>query len=260
MASRLHEQLRPVVQVDEREAVDRALASEIARLIHARRAEGRPCVLGLATGHTPTGVYRELVRLHRDEGLSFADVITFNLDEYAGLSPEHPASFRAWMQRVLFERVDVDPGATHVPRGDAPDPEAECRRYEALLREAGGVDLQVLGLGRNGHVGFNEPGSPVDSRTRVVTLAETTRRVNARDFPDDTPVPDRALTMGVETILEARRLRVIAFGEHKADAVRHLVESEPEPAWPCSLLRGHDDLRVLCDAPAASLLSGEDAA
>jgi glucosamine-6-phosphate deaminase len=230
-----------------REAACRALAREIADLVRAKPA----AVLGLPTGSTPVPLYEELGRLHREQGLSFARATSFNLDEYLDLPAGDPRSFRAWMQEQLFARVDFGPQHTHVPRGEG-DPELEARRYAAALAAAGGIDLQLLGIGRNGHIGFNEPGSARDSRTRVVLLAPETRADAAAAFGGEARVPARAITLGVADILEARAIRVLAFGKGKAGIVRRMLEGEVGPDCPASFLRGHADLRLLLDADAAS--------
>ncbi len=195
-------------------------------------------------------LYRELVRLHRAGELSFARARSFNLDEYVGLAAADPRSFRAWMQQQLFGEVDFVPGQVHIPRGDG-EAELEARRYAAALAQAGGIDLQVLGVGRNGHIGFNEPGSTRDSRTRVVELAPETRADAAPSFGGLEHVPRCAITLGVAEILEARAIRVLAFGPAKAQIVRQMLAGEIGPDCPASFLRGHADLRLLLDAQAA---------
>ena len=197
-----HEHIRTRVFPSSDEAV-RVVADSLARLIRERSRERRNAVLGLATGSTPVKLYRELIRLHREEGLSFENVVTFNLDEYYGLPPNHPESYRHFMEVQLFKHVDIPRQNVHVPDGVVPRPEvyAYCQEYERRIREAGGLDVQILGIGRTGHVGFNEPGSGPDSRTRLVTLDRLTRRDAARDFRGEANVPANAITMGVGTIL-----------------------------------------------------------
>ncbi len=235
----------------------RAVAAEIAALIRTRQREGRPCVLGLATGSTPVSVYAELVRLHREEGLSFAHVTTFNLDEYYPLPPEHPQSYRRFMRTHLFDHVDLDPARTHLPLGTVAKGEvdAHCAAYEEKIRAAGGIDLQILGIGRTGHIGFNEPGSPRHSRTRLVTLDPLTRRDAAGDFGGDEHTPRHALTMGVSTILAARRLVLMAWGQHKADIVRRALEGEVSPQVTASFLQEHPNALFVLDAAAAGALT-----
>lgn len=238
-------------------AASAAAAAEIAGLIRARAAAGGRVVLGLATGSTPQGVYEELVRLHREDGLSFKNVVTFNLDEYWPMDPEALQSYRRFMKEHLFDLVDLDAANTHLPDGTIErEGVAEfCRDYEARMREAGGIDLQLLGVGRTGHIGFNEPGSPRDSRTRLITLDRVTRADAASDFFGERHVPRTAMTMGVGTILDARRILLLAFGEHKAEIVRRAVEGDISPAVAASFLQQHPDARVMLDPAAAAELT-----
>ncbi len=232
------------------DALSRRATEVVANLVRRRPA----AVLGLPTGGTPVGFYRELVR----SGVSFRQVWTFNLDEYVGLGRSHPQSYYAYMKRHLYDHVDLDPGRTHIPDGMALDWEAECRRYEALIRKAGGLDLVVLGLGHNGHIGFNEPGTPWNSRTRRVRLAEQTRQANARFFGSADLVPAEAITMGIGTILEARRILLLASGPAKASTVRRVLEGPPDTSVPATALQTHSDVTVLLDRPAAALLQMSD--
>ncbi|MCD6444643.1 glucosamine-6-phosphate deaminase [Candidatus Bathyarchaeota archaeon] len=211
-------------------------------------------VLGLATGGTPLGCYRELIRMHREEGLSFSRVTTFNLDEYVGLPPSHPQSYHYYMFHNFFDHVDVRRENVHIPDGMAEDLDEECRRYEEAIKRAGGIDLQLLGIGRNGHIGFNEPGSPFDSRTRVVKLSEQTRKDNARFFNSIDEVPTHAITMGIGTIMEARRIILIASGEAKAEAIAKAVKGPKTVDVPASVLQDHPDCLFIVDKEAASLL------
>jgi glucosamine-6-phosphate deaminase len=194
-------------------------------------------------------LYRELVRLHREEQLSFARTRSFNLDEYLGLEPGDARSFRAWMHSQFFAQVDFAPQNVHIPGGTG-----EAQSYAQALQRAGGIDLQVLGVGRNGHIGFNEPGSSRSSLTRVVSLAHETRAAAAAAFGGIEGVPERAITLGVAEILAARAIRVLAFGKGKAQIVRSMLEGEVGPDCPASFLRGHADVRILLDAEAAALL------
>ena len=232
-----------------------ALSEAAAAVVAGRLRENPSAVLLLPTGTTPLGMYRRLVELHRSDGLSFAGATFFNLDEYLGLPPDHPASYHVYMKENFYGLIDADPARVHVPRGDAPDPEAECERYEAAVREAGGIDLCVLGIGRNGHIGFNEPGAPFGSRTRVVRLAESTRRVNAADFEADR-APERAITVGMATIFEAREVLLLASGANKAEAVAAAVEGEVSEEVPASMLRQHSKGIFLVDEDADSDLRG----
>ncbi|ABG04691.1 glucosamine-6-phosphate isomerase [Rubrobacter xylanophilus DSM 9941] len=232
------------------EALSLAAAEEVAETLRSRP----DAVLLLPTGTTPLGMYRRLAEMHRRAGLSFARATFFNLDEYLGLPPDHVASYRAYMHRNFYSLVDADPRRIHCPNGAAPDPEAECERYEAEIRRCGGADLCVLGIGRNGHIGFNEPGAPFGSRTRIVRLAESTRRVNARDF-EEGRVPEHAITVGMATIFESRRILLLASGASKARAVAAAIEGDISESVPASLLRRHPDAAFLLDGEAAAGLA-----
>jgi len=236
------------------EAVARRGAAFVAALVRHKPE----CVLGLATGSSPLGVYNELIRMHRDEGLDFSRVTTFNLDEYVGLGPTHPHSYRSFMQRHLFDHVNVDPKRTQVPDGRALDFEAHCRQYEQRIRDAGGIDLQVLGIGSDGHIAFNEPGSSLGSRTRLKTLTSETVRDNVRFFESEDQVPRLAVTMGVGTILESRRCMLLAMGEHKAKAIHAAVEGPVTAQVTASALQLHREVIVLVDEAAGSRLGRHD--
>ncbi|AMR26921.1 glucosamine-6-phosphate deaminase [Hymenobacter psoromatis] len=234
-----------------------AVAQEIAALVRARAAEGRPVVLGLATGSTPTRLYEELVRLHREEGLSFEHVVTFNLDEYYPMPPDSLQSYVRFMHEYLFDHVDIRPENIHIPDGTVPPAEVAgfCQRYEAAIRAAGGIDLQILGIGRTGHIGFNEPGSGPASRTRLITLDHLTRTDAASDFYGEENVPRRAITMGVGTILEARQIVLLAWGEGKAAVVKRLVEGAPTDSVPATYLQQHPHVRVVLEEAASAELT-----
>ncbi len=209
-------------------------------------------VLGLPTGRTPLGLYRELVARSRRGELDFSRVRTFNLDEFSGVDAEDPGSFRAFMERHLFRDVALSPERIHFLDGKAPDPEAECARYEARLRELGGLDLLVLGLGVNGHIAFNEPGDALQAGTHVVKLTKESRIANAPLFGDDPmKVPLQALTMGMASILQARALVLMAFGASKADAVRGMLHGPVTPRLPASFLQLHGNVEVVLDRAAA---------
>lgn len=232
-------------------------AGHIARLIREKEAQSAPCVLGLATGSTPKHLYAELVRMHREEGLSFRGVITFNLDEYYPMAPDALASYHRFMQEQLFDHVDIDPANVHIPSGTIAKEQLKeyCREYEQAIQEAGGIDLQILGIGTNGHIGFNEPGSSINSRTRVVALENTTRLANSYDFPNMAEVPRLALTMGIATILQSRRVILMAWGQHKAPVVRKAVEGHSVEQVPASLLQQHPDCLFVLDEQAAQELT-----
>jgi glucosamine-6-phosphate deaminase len=232
----------------------RHVALMIESLIRQNNSAGRPTVLGLPTGSTPVGLYRELIRLHKEAGLDFSRVVTFNLDEYFPMPPDDPHSYNLWMQETFFRHVNIRPENIHIPDGTLPVEEAEdyCARYEQRIRRAGGIDLQLLGIGRTGHIGFNEPGSTRHSRTRMVTLDPVTRRDAAGDFFGEENVPHQALTMGVGTILEARKIVIMAFGEHKAPIVARAVEGPMTDAIAASFLQQHPDTTFILDEAAAA--------
>ena len=234
-----------------------SMSATAAAIVAEKIREQPDAVLLLPTGTTPLGMYRRLVGLHAEGTLSFARTTFFNLDEYVGLAPDHPASYHVYMSENFYGRIDADPERIHVPNGSAPDPEAECERYEAAIREAGGVDLCVLGIGRNGHIGFNEPGAPFESRTRVVRLAESTRRVSASDFESDR-VPERAITVGMATISEAREVLLLASGTDKARAVAAAIGGEASEDVPASILRRHPGATFLLDHDAAAAMELSD--
>ena len=232
-------------------SVAQAAAQHVAGSLRA----GPATVLGLATGRTMEHLHAGLAALHRETGLSFAACRSFNLDEYAGLPPDHPNSYRRTMDAGLFELVDIAPHNTHVPDGMAPDLDAAGGRYEALIAACGGIGLQVLGIGENGHIGFNEPGSAHDSRTRAVTLTPATRRQNRALFGDVLArVPRRAITMGIGTILEAREILLLATGAAKSEALARAVAGPVDPRVPASALQRHARTVVIADAEAASRL------
>jgi glucosamine-6-phosphate deaminase len=220
-----------------------ALAHAAAELLLRSIRENPRVVLGLPTGRTPIGMYARVVRECERQYHCFREVTTFNLDEYVGVPREHPGSYFTYMKEHLFDHVDLDPGRRHLPDGMAPDLEQECHRYECEIAEAGGLELTILGLGRNGHIGFNEPGTPFEARTRVVSLTESTRRANAAYFPDGV-VPTRAITMGIGTILESKKIVLLVAGSGKEDAVERLRSGELTPDFPASALWTHPDVTV----------------
>ena len=228
-----------------------AMSVAVAYVVAGKLEEEPSSVLMLPTGITPLGMYRRLVEMHRSEGLSFANATFFNLDEYLGLAPDHEASYHVYMKEHFYELINADPARVFVPDGTAIDPEAECERYEAAIREAGGIDACVLGIGRNGHIGFNEPGAPFDSRTRVVELSESTRKVNASDFEADR-APERAITAGMATIFDSKSVLLLASGTNKAGAVAAAVEDDVSESMPASMLRSHPNAVVFLDEAAAS--------
>jgi len=229
-------------------------AEEVARQLNTKPNS----VLGLATGGTPCGLYQELIRMHKEEGLDFSQVTTFNLDEYVGLADDHPQSYHYFMWDNLFKHVNVSPQSTHVPSGTTRNYLAFCKWYEQRIVECGGIDLQVLGIGTDGHIAFNEPGSSLGSRTRIKTLAKQTIEDNKRFFGPDEEVPIYAITMGVGTILEARKLVLVANGEKKAEAVAAAVEGPVSSSITASALQLHPDSMIFLDAPAAGALKMRD--
>ena len=229
--------------------------SRTAALIIAKQVRSKPStVLGLATGSTPLGTYKELVRMHKKERLDFSNVRTFNLDEYFRLDPSHPQSYHTFMFENLFNGINLKPENISIPDGMAENVEGFCTEYERRIKLAGGLDLQLLGIGRDGHVGFNEPGSSLGSRTRLKTLAEETVRDNARFFGDKKEVPRLAITMGVGTIMEARKLVLLASGQGKANAVMKSIEGPVTAQVTASALQLHPSVTVVTDQKAASML------
>jgi glucosamine-6-phosphate deaminase len=235
-----------------------AMSKVAAKLIKEQVIKKPNSVLGLATGGTPVGTYKELVRMHKDEGLDFSKVISFNLDEYYSLVPTHPQSYYYFMWENLFKHVNINPENIHVPSGIVDDVEEHCRWYEEEIKKAGGIDLQLLGIGSDGHIAFNEPGSSLGSRTRMKTLDEQTIKDNARFFDKEEDVPRFALTMGVGTILEAKKLLLVANGVKKADVVAAFIEGPVTAQITASALQLHPRVTVVLDEPAASRLKRAD--
>ena len=250
------ERIRTVV-VEDHEGIARLVANRIATLIRERQAASEQAVLGLATGSTPIGVYRELIRMHREEGLSFSNVVTFNLDEYYPMAPDSVHSYHRFMWENLFEHIDIPRENVHIPPGDVPRErvDEECRRYEDEINRVGGIDFQILGIGKTGHIGFNEPGSGSESRTRMVTLDAVTRRDAAADFFGEEYVPREAITMGVATILEAREIAILATGEHKAFIVRRAVEGDVDVEVAATFLQRHTNTTFYVDRAAGAELT-----
>ena len=238
-------------------AAARFVAREIDKLVRARNAAGKSTVLGLATGSTPVGLYRELIRLHKQENLDLSRVVTFNLDEYFPIPKEDPHSYFRWMHETFFNHVNIPWDHIHIPDGTLAPEEVDdfCTEYERQIRDAGGIDVQILGIGRSGHIGFNEPGSPRSSRTRLVTLDSITRRDAAAGFFGEENVPSMAITMGVASILDARKIYLISFGEHKARITYRAVEEAPTEAITASFLQDHPDATFVLDNAAAAELT-----
>ncbi|MEP7317520.1 MAG: glucosamine-6-phosphate deaminase [Panacibacter sp.] len=234
----------------------RYVAGEIAKMIREKQSNGEKCVLGLATGSTPISMYAELVRMHKEEGLSFANVITFNLDEYYPVQKDAFQSYWSFMHRHLFNHIDIDAANIHIPNGDLPKEQVKehCQQYEQLIEDAGGVDLQVLGIGNNGHIGFNEPGASIFSKTRLINLENSTRVANAREFQNIARVPRLAITMGISTIMKAKRIMLMAWG-FKGAITAKAVEGHVTEQLPASILQQHNNCTFVLDEQAASELT-----
>ena len=230
-----------------------SLARAAAALFAAQILRKPDSVIGLATGSTPISTYRELIRLYEEKVLDFSRVTSFNLDEYVGLPLSHPESYYAFMHRHLFDHINIRD--TRLPNGLSSDLEGECRKYDEAIRKAGGVDLQLLGIGNNGHIGFNEPADHFVYGTNVITLTESTIQANRRFFKDGEEVPRRAVSMGIGTIMSARSILLIALGEAKADVLKAMLEDEVTPRVPASILRTHQNVTVLLDKAAAKRLA-----
>ncbi|MGM0599371.1 MAG: glucosamine-6-phosphate deaminase [Candidatus Rifleibacteriota bacterium] len=234
---------------------DKELASLLAAHIVERIIKSNPtAVIGFATGSTPLLLYKELVRMNRTKEVSFRRVTSFNLDEYVGLAPDHPCSFHNEMEKNLFSEIDIPPQAVNIPDGQAKDIEAMCRNYEAEIQKAGGINLQILGIGHDGHLGFNEPGSSLSSRTRLKTLSRETLEANSRFFGHIDKVPRHVVTMGLGSIMDADICLLMAFGESKAEAVYQMIEGPVSASWPATILQHHRKAVIILDKGAAQKL------
>lgn len=233
------------------------MSRKAANIISAQIILKEDCVLGLATGSTPIGTYEQLVEWYEKGDLDFSKVSTLNLDEYRGLSAEHEQSYRYFMNKQLFERVNIDIERTHVPNGLEPDSEKACNDYNSIIHEMGGIDLQLLGLGHNGHIGFNEPGIAFETETHCVNLTETTMKANKRFFEGDEAVPSQAYTMGIKTIMQAKKILVVVSGGDKADIVKKAFAGPVTPEVPASVLQLHNDVTIVGDKAALSKLLEE---
>lgn len=233
------------------------VAQQIASLIKDKQKKKEKCVLGLATGSTPRSLYAELIRLHREEGLSFKNVISFNLDEYYPIEPQALQSYHRFMRVNFFDHIDILSKNIHIPNGQTAKEKIKehCRDYEKKIEEAGGIDLQILGIGNNGHIGFNEPGSGLYSKTRLITLDNSTRIANAYEFANIAEVPRLAITMGISTILKAKRILLMAWGSAKAPVIKQAVEDDDSEGVPASLLQNHEDVLFVADEAAAAELT-----
>ncbi len=236
------------------EEISKASAKVVADIINSKPN----AVIGLATGSTPLGLYQELIRMHKEEGLDFAHVSTFNLDEYVGLTPDHPQSYHRFMHENLFNGLNIQPENVHVPSGTTSNYKAFCEWYEKRIVECGGIDIQVLGVGSDGHIAFNEPGSSLGSRTRIKTLSKETIDDNARFFDDRSQVPIYAITMGVGTVLEARKIVLLANGANKAKPIADAIEKPVCCMCTASALQLHHDTTFYLDTEAAADLEMKD--
>jgi glucosamine-6-phosphate deaminase len=233
------------------------MSAEAAKIVADRLRKKPDLVLGLATGSTPLGLYKELIRMHKEEGLDFSKVTTFNLDEYVGLPPSHDQSYHYFMYENLFKHININERFIHVPHGMSKDIDAFCEWYENRIKECGGIDLQILGIGANGHIAFNEPGSSLGSRVRIKTLTEKTRKDNARFFKSMNEVPKYAITMGIGTVMDAKELLLLANGDSKADAIQAAVEGPITGMCPATVVQMHRKVYVLLDKHASSKLKGD---
>ncbi|MCK8452762.1 glucosamine-6-phosphate deaminase [Bacillus safensis] len=238
-----------IIEFESKDQLGKEAAAVISRTIAAKP----DAVLGLATGGTPIETYKELIQLHQANQLSFKQTKTINLDEYAGLNPEHENSYMTYMKRHLFDHIDLPQDQYFLPNGNAAHLEKECLRYDQLIEAVGGIDLQLLGIGQNGHIGFNEPGTPFNSKTHVVQLDENTRQANARYFSSIDEVPTHAITMGIASILSSKKILLLASGKSKAKVIQYLEQAEIHPDFPASALKLHEDVTVLIDREAGSL-------
>ncbi|SDI00293.1 glucosamine-6-phosphate deaminase [Alteribacillus bidgolensis] len=230
--------------------------SEYAAELLFRKVQTQPnVVLGLATGGTPEGTYEAFIEKAKRNDLDLSQITTFNLDEYEGLASDHPNSYHAYMKEHLFHPLDLKSEQTHLPKGNAADLEAEAKSYEQLIEDYGGIDLQLLGIGENGHIGFNEPGTPHHSRTHIVELKESTREANARYFENKSEVPKRAITMGIASIMDSRCILLLASGERKKQAMKNLLEGDINETFPASILRSHPYVTIIADEEALSAVS-----
>lgn len=233
------------------------VARQIAQLIQTKQKKKQKVILGLATGSTPKSLYAELVRLHKEEGLSFKNVVTFNLDEYYPIEKEALQSYHRFMHLHLFDHIDINPKNIHIPIGETEKEKIKdhCNAYEKKIADHGGIDLQILGIGNNGHIGFNEPGSGIHTKTRLTTLDNSTRLANSYEFANIAQVPRLAITMGISTILKSKKIILMAWGSAKAPVIKQAVEEEMTEGLPASLLQQHEDVQFVIDQDAASELT-----
>ncbi|ERM90862.1 glucosamine-6-phosphate deaminase [Caldanaerobacter subterraneus subsp. yonseiensis KB-1] len=245
--------MRVIITVDYDEMSKRA-----AEIVKQQIKEKPNSVLGLATGSTPLGMYKYLIEMYKKGEIDFSNVVTFNLDEYVGLSPDHPQSYHYFMYENFFNHVNIKKENIHIPNGVAEDLEEECERYEKEIEKAGGIDLQILGIGVNGHIGFNEPDESIDTKTHVVTLTEDTINANKRFFKSADEVPRKAITMGLGSIMKARKIVLLASGKSKAKAIKETIKGKLTTKVPATVLALHPGVTIIIDKEAASLIPDED--
>ncbi|MDR7244652.1 glucosamine-6-phosphate deaminase [Priestia megaterium] len=231
------------------------MSAKAADMLISKLHEKPNMNLGLATGGTPKGLYDRLIQDHKEHGTSYKQVTSFNLDEYVGMKPQDPNSYHYYMADALFNHIDIDVSNTHVPNGLADTPEEECRRYDEMIQNHGGIDLQILGIGQNGHIGFNEPGTSFNSPTHIVTLEESTRKANARYFNSLDEVPTQAITMGIESIMKSKEILLLISGEAKAEAMYQLLNGEITEDFPASILKKHHCVTIIADQEALAKVS-----
>ncbi|MGE7664719.1 glucosamine-6-phosphate deaminase [Ureibacillus composti] len=239
-----------IIRVKDYEEISKTACSYLLKKVEKIKQP----VLGLATGSTPEGLYRQLIEAYKNGSLSFKNVKTFNLDEYINLDQTNPNSYYYYMKKYLFDWIDIPKEQIHLPNGKAQDLETECLDYENKIKQAGKIDIQILGIGLNGHIGFNEPGTAFTSRTHVITLDESTREANAKFFPSIDDVPTHAITMGIETIMESDEILLLVSGEQKATALNRLLNGEISEEFPASILHRHKKVTVIADAAACQLI------
>jgi len=234
------------------------MSKKAAEIVKKQIKEKPNTVLGLATGSTPLGMYKHLIEMYKRGEIDFSNVITFNLDEYIGLSPDHPQSYHYFMFHNFFNHINIKKENVHIPNGIAEDLEEECRKYEEEIEKAGGIDLQILGIGVNGHIGFNEPEESIETKTHVVTLTEDTINANKRFFKSAEEVPRKAITMGLGSIMKAKKIVLLASGKNKAEAIKETIKGQLTTKVPATVLALHPDVIIIIDKEAASLIPDED--
>ena len=235
-----------------------AMSKRAAKLFIKKIKRKDRIVLGLATGSTPIGLYQELIKAYQEGKVDFSNVETFNLDEYYGLAPTHPASYNYFMHNNLFNYINIPENNIHIPSGIPEDVEDYCEKYENMIKEAGGIDLQLLGIGENAHIGFNEPGTQLGATTQLINLADKTIEANSRFFEGKEEVPKKAISMGIKTIMRAKQIVLLATGERKAQAIYNTIKGPVESSVPASVLQLHPDVTIIVDKPAAKLLNAEN--